>query len=304
MELCPIKGNTWYLAGRELIPLYRLDEHRCVLLDSGLRAEREALTAALAAHGLTPVGILGSHLHRDHSVNHFWLRETYGCPVVLTVGEAALCASLTAVKSVYDTVPPSLFLTDPELAGMVGRADGTVGPEDGPFSFCGAAFRILHTPGHTPDHICTVTPDGVCYLADAVLTAEVWAGARLPYHYHHAAALASLEKLRGLSCTAWIAAHREVSDGPLAGLVEENLLAHRAAMEAILALIPGPMTLEEVGRAVFDRFQLLTSQPLKAARYIRNLRTLLDYGVDTGRLTLAARRGMLLYVPAPDTGDK
>jgi glyoxylase-like metal-dependent hydrolase (beta-lactamase superfamily II) len=297
MELRHIRGNTWYLAGKEFIPLYCLDEHHCILLDSGLRAEREELTASLAEHGLTPAGILGSHVHRDHSVNHFWLRETYGCPVVLPEGEAALCASLTSIKSVYDTLPPSLFLTDLELNGIIGHVDGTIGPEDGPFTFCGATFRILHTPGHTPDHICTVTPDDVCYLGDAVLSPGVWAHARLPYHYDHATALTSAEKLRGLSCAAWVAAHREVSNTPLSGLIEQNSRAHQAAVDAILALIPRPMTLEETGRAVFEHFRLLTSDPVKAGRYIRNLRTLLDYAVDLGKLTLTARRGMVLYTP-------
>ena len=30
MELRQVKGNTWVLDSWELIPLYRLDAHRCV----------------------------------------------------------------------------------------------------------------------------------------------------------------------------------------------------------------------------------------------------------------------------------
>ena len=43
MELEQVKGSTWVLKSWELIPLYRLDDHRCVLLDTGLAEQREEL---------------------------------------------------------------------------------------------------------------------------------------------------------------------------------------------------------------------------------------------------------------------
>ena len=43
MELKQIKGSTWVLEGMELIPLYKLDEHRCILLDTGLLIERQRI---------------------------------------------------------------------------------------------------------------------------------------------------------------------------------------------------------------------------------------------------------------------
>lgn len=98
MELIQAKGDTWYLAAAELIPIYRLEGGRCILLDSGLESEREALSAALDRAGLTPVGVFGSHTHRDHSVNNGWLRERYGTRICLPRGRPSLppppsCAS-------------------------------------------------------------------------------------------------------------------------------------------------------------------------------------------------------------------
>ena len=51
MELRQVKGNTWVLDSWELIPLYRLDAHRCVLLDTGTWDQRDELEAALDAAG-------------------------------------------------------------------------------------------------------------------------------------------------------------------------------------------------------------------------------------------------------------
>ena len=43
MKLTQVKGNTWVIEANQLIPLYKLDERRCVLLDTGLAEEREEL---------------------------------------------------------------------------------------------------------------------------------------------------------------------------------------------------------------------------------------------------------------------
>ena len=78
MKLTQIKGNTWCLDGLELIPVYRVDEHRCILLDSGWRFERKDLEETLEREGLIPVGVISSHTHEDHVGNHAWLKEKYG----------------------------------------------------------------------------------------------------------------------------------------------------------------------------------------------------------------------------------
>ena len=58
MNLTQIKGNTWAIEASELIPLYRLDDSRCVLLDTGLPGERDELDDTLRSARLTPAGVL------------------------------------------------------------------------------------------------------------------------------------------------------------------------------------------------------------------------------------------------------
>ena len=49
MELERVKGNTWVLKSWELIPLYQVDDTRCILLDTGTVDQRAELEAALEA---------------------------------------------------------------------------------------------------------------------------------------------------------------------------------------------------------------------------------------------------------------
>lgn len=80
MKLTQVKGSTWVLEANELIPLYLLDDRRCVLLDSGLAKERDEIEKTLLEAGLEPAGILCSHAHVDHCANNRYFQEKYHLP--------------------------------------------------------------------------------------------------------------------------------------------------------------------------------------------------------------------------------
>ena len=60
MNLTQLKGNTWVLEGQEFIPLYRLDERRCVLLDNGLVQEQKELEESLKGTSPAPFRLSSS----------------------------------------------------------------------------------------------------------------------------------------------------------------------------------------------------------------------------------------------------
>ena len=289
-----MKGNTWLLRAIQLIPLYRLDDKRCVLLDSGLLQEREALEEALRAAGLTPVGILCSHAHVDHCANNGYFQEKYGTAVALTPPEAGMCSSLLTLKCYFLTLSPGTVAR--ESAHMVHAPDVPIPMSDGAFDFCGASFQIVHTPGHSAGHICAVTPDNVCYTADALLSRELLT-AKLPYSLSHQMALASREKLRGLGCDAYIMAHRGVCSGEEIGaLIDDNQALVRRRAEEILALVDRPMTASQIDEAACVFYELFTHKPPRALRFERNVRFFIEYLVDTGQLSEVCQNGATYYV--------
>ena len=95
--------------GTELIPFYKLDGKRCVLLDSGLLEEREELEAALGAAGLTPAGVLCSHAHVDHCGNSRYFQERYGAQIALTAPEAGMCANQLTLKCYFLAISPDMI---------------------------------------------------------------------------------------------------------------------------------------------------------------------------------------------------
>lgn len=293
MELTQVKGNTWVLEGVEYIPLYKLDDSRCVLLDSGLLQEREELEEALRAAGLRPVGVLCSHAHVDHCANNRYLQEKYGAKVALTFPEAGMCSSLLTLKCYFLLLSPGTV--ERESSCMVHTPDVFIPAEDGLFSFCGAQFGIVHTPGHSSGHVCTVTPDNVCYTADALLSRELM-GAKLPYNLSQAMAMDSREKLRELGCDAYIMAHRGVCPGPeIDALIDANQELVRRRAEEILALVDRPMTASQIDEAACVLYRLFTRKPRRSLRFERNVRFFIEYLVDTGRLAEECQNGATYY---------
>ena len=167
---------------------------------------------------------------------------------------------------------------------------------DGSFDAWGVRFQIVHTPGHSAGHVCTVTPDNVCYTADALLSSEML-GAKLPYNLSQQMALASREKLRGLSCDFYVMAHRGVCSGAEIGpLIDANqALIHRRA-EEILSLVGRPMTASQIAEAACLHYKLLTHKPSRSLRFERNVRFFIEYLVDAGRLDEVCQNGATYYV--------
>ena len=293
MKLTQVKGNTFVLEGEELIPLYKVGEDKCILLDTGLLIERQELEESLLSNGLTPVGILSSHAHVDHCANNGYLQEKYGIPVALTWQEAGMCSSIMTLKCYFLTLTPGIV--ERESSCMVHRPDVIVPAGDGPFEFAGVTFEIIHTPGHSSGHIAIVTPDNVCYVGDALLSREAQ-NAKLPYALHHKAAFESRTKLLTTACDCYIIAHKGICTGAdFPALCRDNdaLILRRA--EEILNLVTRSMSFSEIDRAVCANYALLTRQPRRALRFERNVRFFVEYLADEGCLDMECVDGTVYY---------
>ena len=295
MKLTQVKGNTYVLEGWGLIPLYKTDDTHCILLDSGLKAEREELEASLKEYGLIPVGILSSHAHLDHAVNNRYFQETYNIPVALPEGEAGMCQSYFTLKCYY-------FMHSPEFVhsieqDMIQKDVVTVGAEDGPFEFAGVTFHVIHTPGHAPDHISVITPDNVCYVGDAVLSPQ---GLKLPYAMSYGGVLESMEKLKKLDCPTFILAHREVTDD-FAAVADRFCDLILGVGKKVVSFLTTPMTEDQICATLCEELQILTSRPRLAMGTARNIHTLMEFLMEQGDVTMISQRGVRYYISARDT---
>mgnify|MGYP002624310391 CR=1 FL=1 len=293
----PVLGNTMVISSPFLIPLYMTDSSHCILMDTGTDTMREQLERTLDEAGLTPIGILCTHTHFDHYGNAGYFSERYDCPIALPLGEAEVCRTLDSIKSYMFCFSAGQVAADPNMAALPCIVDHVIRPEETDTMFRGVRFGVIHTPGHSIDHVSYVTPDRVCYAGDALMSGHSLHASKLPYAFHMDVNLASMEKLRDLSCPKMILAHRGVADPPYDGLVDENIENIRHEVEKISALIDRQMTVEEVYRTVQEALEIRVSSPVKALNMERFLRPYLEYLIDRGSHRQSVRDGLLCYEP-------
>lgn len=293
MKLTQVKGNTWVIEANELIPLYRLEDGGCILLDSGLSKERGELEQTILESGMTPAGILCSHAHVDHCANNRYFQEKYHIPVALTAPEAGMCSSILNLKCYRLLVSP--HTAREEMQDMVHIPDLVIPYQEGEFVLAGVPFHILPTPGHSSGHICTLTPDGVCYTGDAIMSREML-GAKLPYALSIQDGMDSRQRLRELDCHCFVMAHRGICPGnEIGALIEDNhrLILRRAG--EIRELVTQPMDFSHICTLVCQHFGLFTQRARRALYYERNIRFFVEFLVDRGELSMESRQGVVYY---------
>jgi glyoxylase-like metal-dependent hydrolase (beta-lactamase superfamily II) len=130
------------------------ETHEGAVIDPGGHPER--ILAEVEAHGLTIKYVLNTHAHFDHTDANGALVEATGATLALHPGDRSLLemsggAGFFGLEA-EPSPPPTLELYDGDVLAV-----GDL------------RFRVLHTPGHTPGHVCFYEADeGVLFDGDVL----------------------------------------------------------------------------------------------------------------------------------------
>lgn len=293
MKISPVIGNTFVLEGHGFMGLYKLDDHRCILIDSGDITERQELLDTLEGAGLTPVGVMCTHVHIDHAINNATLRSRYGCQVAVAAGEVEVCRTIMGMKGYFYTYSPQMLRR--YYGDMMCPVDAPIPAEDGIFEFCGVPFHILHTPGHSIDHVCITTPDGVCCVGDAVFSNQALS-MKLPYALNLAHMMESAQRLRGISRAAFLVVHRGVHQD-VDPLIDATCQLIRSRAQEVGDLVDGPLTMDQLWQRVVAHHTIPSQRLERAALMKRNMQGLVELLIDQGKLAYQARDGEIYITP-------
>jgi glyoxylase-like metal-dependent hydrolase (beta-lactamase superfamily II) len=297
MKIQKILGNTWCLVGYQMIPLYMTDSTHCIMMDTGTQEMRAEIEATLEEANITPIGLLCTHTHYDHFGNANYFSQRYKCPVALPLGEAEICRTFASVKSHLAVFSAGQVMADSEMSSIPCLVDHVIRPEETDTMFRGVRFRVLHTPGHSMDHISYITPDGVCYGGDALLCGHALTVSKLPYAFNFRQSLESIEQFRTLDCPCMILAHKGVVEAPFDQLVEDNRQTMLSQLAHVSALIDHQMSVDVIYAVVREAMGIKVDTPAKALNLERFLRPYLECIIDDGTHRQSVRNGTLCYEP-------
>lgn len=289
-----VKGNTYcIITGYCRFPLYKLDETQVILIDSGLPRDWEGILDCLQQENLQVVAVLTSHLHPDHVGNHLNLRKTFGSKLYMTMHAAAICASPMNQVATYAGIITYRRICKNMTTAIV--PDALIDWNAKSITVEGATFELLQLPGHSAEHLGIVTPDGVAYLGDTVLSEPVMKALRAPFCVCVELDLASKEFLAQTNYDRYIVAHNEVRDEiRQLALWNRDMMLQKA--EAICSLATDYMTLDTLTQKAMKQVGSELDSVHRVAGFRRNTLPFVDYLIDTGKLTCRANDGVIEYI--------
>ncbi len=116
----------------------------CIVLDPGAyaRTEREALAEFIRMEGLRPVMAVCTHGHVDHMLGVQAVKDAFGVPFALHPDDRFLIESAPTHGQIYGFHVGEVPAIEMDLA------------HDGEVRFGDTVLKVIHTPGHTPGHVC------------------------------------------------------------------------------------------------------------------------------------------------------
>jgi glyoxylase-like metal-dependent hydrolase (beta-lactamase superfamily II) len=151
LQLGPI-GTNGYIVGDE-------STKRAAVIDPG--GDAPLVLATLEQLGLVADAIIVTHAHFDHIGAVREVKEATGAS--FAIGEAELpvlqVAPERALVLFGISVPPP-----PKPDRLLKEGDSV--------EMGGQSFRVVHTPGHSPGHICLIG-DGVAFVGDVVFQGSI-----------------------------------------------------------------------------------------------------------------------------------
>ena len=287
MELRHVLGSTYVADGATaLLPLYKLNDTDVVLLDTGYaKLDRSGLTHLLDDNGFHLKGIICSHAHFDHTGNVRYFQQRCGALAAAQIIEAGISVNPDAYRANYVALTygrsRKIFLEECFTADVIIPANATE------LSFCGAKFGILQLPGHSAGHIGIITPDGVAYLGDCLISQSQIDTAKLPTSMFIARDLESKRSLYDLRCPAYIVAHKAVLPD-ITDLIGENIRFLESKAREMLDCLTDGMTFDQWIYEFCKRENVRTHNEMKFCMVERNFSNFASWMEDEG--TVEVRR--------------
>lgn len=294
MKILNVKGNTYCIdTGLSYIPFYKLENNRIIMLDTGLKkGERKGIEALFDSYNFTVAAIINSHFHIDHIGNNAYFKNKYDSIIAMCAYEAIICSSEVNLKLYYSS--ETLKVVNQQYSHMVCDTDVLIRDDQEEICICGINFRLLHTPGHSPSHICIITPDNVAYVGDCLISNELMGTAKLPYSYILSEDMKSKAKLYDLTSDKYIVAHKGIYNN-IQKLIDDNIDFYEAVSFKIYDLIDKPMSIDEITKAVSDNFAITIFNANKYKFTQRLLKSYIEYLYEIKKLNIIIKDGFLKY---------
>jgi len=286
MRIFQVKGQTWVIETPSvLIPIYRLppDGSRIILIDSGNSGEEsQALLAFLEKESLTPLWILLTHTHFDHTGGNAALQQRWRTKIACPIAEAASAFTPRFYKLNYQTFTPAEC--EHYFEEFRYQVEKFILPTDQVIELDGVTFTAIPTPGHTHGHTAYITPDNVACLGDLLISEATLEKFNIPTGADRLLDSQSKSRIRELTCDAYVLSHYEARS-EIKQLCDHNLASSRLMYDSLLACLQDGMFLFEWFASARSALGVKGKNDRLRLVFERNMLSAVEYLLDSGEIT-------------------
>lgn len=249
-DLNKVGEQTYYIDCPTNLGIYVYDNNKVCMIDAG--GDNDAAQKALdhiSANGWKLEMVLNTHCHADHTYANAYLKERTGCRIYAPGADSAICTySYLNATYLYGGFPPkeldNKFTYAPPCECLPFTPD--VLPK---------GLKHLYVNGHSFEQLAFGTPDGVWFVADAVIAAETFPKYKISFLYSVKEHLSTLQRLKTLEGRLFIPSHRPPLEN-LAELAEINRKNALEVAEDIKRFCAEGVTIDELLEKIFAEYKI------------------------------------------------
>lgn len=249
-ELIQAGERTYYIDCPSRIGIYKLDDERVCLIDSGNDKDAgKKVLKVLAANGWRPEMILNTHSHADHIGGNRVIQERTGCKVYCAGADRAFVENTALEPAFLYGGNPYKELRNKFLLAQQSRAEELteeVLPE---------GMQMMRIDGHSFSMTAFGTADGVWFVADGVTGEKIMEKYHISFLYDVEEYLKSLDRLEKLEGRLFIPSHGEIYTN-MGSVVKRNRDKVFEISEALKEICQRGAGTEDIIQKVFDRYGL------------------------------------------------
>ncbi|MDR1021323.1 MAG: MBL fold metallo-hydrolase [Synergistaceae bacterium] len=280
--------NTYYIDCPSKIGVCVYEGGRVCLIDSGMEEGhgRRALEI-IRERGWTLGMIINTHSHADHVGGNKYLQDATGCPAYAAGADAAIIRhSILNTALLYGGNPPEAMKDKLLYSG-----DSDVRELDA--SSLPKGIEAVRLDGHSFAMSGVLSPDGVWFLADSLMSESALRRYHIPFVRDVAKHLETLKAVEGLDGRLFIPSHTKPlgETGPLVRVNRHKILE---IAEKIVDICAAPVCFDDILKNLFDFYglQMDIRQHMLAGSTVKSF---LSYLSDTGAAEPCASRNKLLW---------